>query len=69
MRVLLLPIVLLVLAYLLNCLVISALLHRFCGIRRREAMLAATPAGANDMAQMCIRDRTVPVQWCPPGYR
>ena len=50
MRVLLLPIVLLVLAYLLNCLVISALLHRFCGIRRREAMLAATPAGANDMA-------------------
>ena len=26
------------------------MLHRFCGLRRREAMLAATPAGANDMA-------------------
>ena len=26
------------------------MLHRFCGMTRREAMLVATPAGATDMA-------------------
>ena len=41
---------LLVVAYLVNCFWISWLLHRFCGMARREAMLAATPAGASDMA-------------------
>ena len=41
---------LLVVAYLVNCFWISWLLHRFCGMAQREAMLAATPAGASDMA-------------------
>lgn len=50
LRFLLLPAILLVLGYLLNCIVISTLLHKFCGLSRRVAMLAATPAGANDMA-------------------
>lgn len=50
MRHLILPACLLVLAYFLNCFVISTLLCRFCGMPRREAMLVATPAGASDMA-------------------
>lgn len=50
LRFLLLPAVLLVVGYLINCIVISTLLHKFCGLTRRVAMLAATPAGANDMA-------------------
>ena len=50
LRFLLLPALLLVVAYLVNCFWISWLLHRFCGMARREAMLAATPAGASDMA-------------------
>lgn len=50
LRFLLLPAVLLVMGYLINCIVISTLLHKFCGLTRRVAMLAATPAGANDMA-------------------
>lgn len=50
MRHLILPACLLVLAYLLNCFVLSTLLCRFCGMPRREAMLVATPAGASDMA-------------------
>ncbi len=50
LRFLLLPAILLVCGYMVNCIFISFLLHRFCGLTRREAMLAATPAGANDMA-------------------
>lgn len=50
LRFLLLPAILLVLGYLINCIVISTLLHKVCGLTRRVAMLAATPAGANDMA-------------------
>ena len=50
LRHLILPVCLLVAAYLLNCFFVSAMLHRFCGMTRREAMLVATPAGATDMA-------------------
>ncbi len=50
LRHLILPVCLLVAAYLLNCFLVSAMLHRFCGMPRREAMLVATPAGATDMA-------------------
>lgn len=50
LRFLLLPAVLLVTGYLINCIIISSLLHKYCGLTRRVAMLAATPAGANDMA-------------------
>lgn len=50
LRHLIMPVCLLVAAYLLNCFFVSAMLHRFCGMTRREAMLVATPAGATDMA-------------------
>lgn len=50
LRYLILPALLLVIGYLINCFVISTLLHRICGMTRREAMLVATPAGASDMA-------------------
>lgn len=50
LRTLLLPALLLVSGYLLNCILLSALLHKSCGLSRRIAMLSATPAGANDMA-------------------
>ena len=50
LRFLLLPALLLVAGYLLNCFVSSALLHKLCHIKRREAMLACSPAGATDMA-------------------
>lgn len=50
LRHLVLPVCLLVAAYLLNCFFVSAMLHRFCGMTRREAMLVSTPAGATDMA-------------------
>ena len=48
--VMLLPALLLVAGYLINCFVSSALLHKLCHIKRREAMLACSPAGATDMA-------------------
>lgn len=50
LRFLIVPAILLVLGYMVNCIIISGLLHKFCGLTRRVAMLAATPAGANDMA-------------------
>ena len=50
MRVLIIPILLLVLAYACNCFLLGGILHRFCGFTRRESMLIATPAGASDMA-------------------
>lgn len=50
LRHLVLPACLLVAAYLLNCFLVSGMLHRFCGMARREAMLVSTPAGATDMA-------------------
>lgn len=50
LRHLVLSACLLVAAYLLNCFFVSEMLHRFCGMTRREAMLVSTPAGATDMA-------------------
>lgn len=50
MRHLVLPMVLLLVGYTANCFLVGGLLHRFCGMSRREGMLVATPAGATDMA-------------------
>lgn len=50
LRHLVLSACLLVAVYLLNCFFVSEMLHRFCGMTRREAMLVSTPAGATDMA-------------------
>lgn len=43
-------VILLLLGYTAACLVIGSIISRPCGMRRRESMLAATPAGASDMA-------------------
>lgn len=47
---LILPTVVLIAAYTINCFACGALLHKRCHMTRREGMLAATPAGASDMA-------------------
>ena len=44
------PAVLLVCGYLVGCIVIGLLLKKFGGLTLKEGMLAATPAGASDMA-------------------
>ena len=50
MRNLLLPAVLLLTGYLLNSIVTGQILHRLFKLPLRVSMLAATPAGASDMA-------------------
>lgn len=50
LRFILLPAVLLLVFYFANAVICGRLMHRFFGLGRREAMLAATPAGATDMA-------------------
>lgn len=46
----LLPAVILVVGYFLNCVLTGYLLHRLFGISRREGMLSVSPAGATEMA-------------------
>ena len=43
-------VILLLLGYTAACLVIGSIISIPCGMSRRESMLAATPAGASDMA-------------------
>lgn len=50
MRQVLVPALLILAGYAINCFVTGYLLHRHCSFTRREGMLAATPAGASDMA-------------------
>lgn len=50
LQYLVLPMALLVAGYAINCFETGFLLRRFCAMSRREGMLAATPAGASDMA-------------------
>lgn len=47
---LLLPALIVLAGYAVNCFVTGGLLRRLFGLERKEAMLAATPAGASDMA-------------------
>lgn len=54
MRHLLLPILLIAAGYSLNCFLMGSLLHRLCGMSRKEGMLVATPAGASDMALISL---------------
>lgn len=49
-RLLAVPILVIVAGYTANCFAMGYLLYRFCGMTRKEGMLAATPAGASDMA-------------------
>lgn len=50
LRYLILPAVIVIIGYTINCIITGQLLHRFCKTPLKEAMLAATPAGATDMA-------------------
>lgn len=50
MRQVLVPALLILAGYAVNCFLTGLLLHRGCHFTRREGMLAATPAGASDMA-------------------
>ncbi len=50
LRYLVLPAIILIIGYSAFCFLMGELLKRFCGMSRKEAMLAATPAGASDMA-------------------
>ncbi len=50
LRFVIFPAVLLLACYFANALLTGRLMHRLFGLGRREAMLAATPAGATDMA-------------------
>lgn len=50
MRQVLVPALLILAGYAINCFLTGLLLHRGCHFTRREGMLAATPAGASDMA-------------------
>lgn len=46
----LLPAVALIIMFAINCVVSSYLIHKLCAFKRREAMLATTPAGASEIA-------------------
>ncbi|MGI6703318.1 MAG: AbrB family transcriptional regulator [Clostridia bacterium] len=50
MRYLLLPALVLLTGYLANSMITGRILHKFFGLSLKEGMLAATPAGASDMA-------------------
>jgi len=54
LRLLILPATLLIVGYSANCFLAGWSLRRFCGMSRKEAMLASTPAGATDMALISI---------------
>jgi len=49
LRYIVLPAVLLLICYFANAVLCGNVMHRLFGLGRREAMLAATPAGATDM--------------------
>ncbi len=50
MKELLLPVVIMLAAYMLACIIIAKILNRYTMLTTSEGMLAATPAGASDMA-------------------
>ena len=49
LRFIVLPAVLLLVCYFANAVLCGSVMHKLFGLGRREAMLAATPAGATDM--------------------
>lgn len=50
MKYLIVPAIILILGYLITCYLIGNLLHKRFNLLMKEGMLAATPAGASDMA-------------------
>lgn len=49
-RYLLIPLVIIIIAYMTNCLFTGIVIRKTCGFTRKESMLITTPAGASDMA-------------------
>lgn len=50
LRYLLIPLIIIVLGYMANCLFTGVIIRKTCGFTRKESMLITTPAGASDMA-------------------
>ena len=50
LKYMIIPALLILIAYSVNCFIIGHLLHRYCGFPLRTGMLIGTPAGASDMA-------------------
>jgi uncharacterized membrane protein AbrB (regulator of aidB expression) len=49
-KVLFLPLLLVLGAYIANCFISGKILSKTCGFTRKEGMLTTTPAGASDIA-------------------
>ena len=45
-------VILLLLGYMVTCLIVGGIMAKVCGMSRRESMLAATPAGASEVARI-----------------
>ncbi len=50
LRYLVLPLAIIIIGYMANCLITGRIIRKFCGFTRKESMLITTPAGASDMA-------------------
>jgi len=50
LRYLMIPLIIIVLSYMANCLFTGMIIKKTCGFTRKESMLITTPAGASDMA-------------------
>ncbi len=50
LRTLIIPIIILLVGYFLNCFATGFMLHKFFGFHIQEGMLSVSPAGASDMA-------------------
>lgn len=50
LRYLLIPLIIIVIGYMINCFLTGIILRKTCGFTRKESMLITTPAGASDMA-------------------
>lgn len=49
-RLLIIPLVIILGSYIINCFITGKILSKTCGFNRKEAMLATSPAGASDIA-------------------
>jgi len=50
LRYLMIPLIIIAIAYMANCLLTGIIIRKTCGFTRKESMLITTPAGASDMA-------------------
>ena len=50
LRYLLIPLLIIIIGYMANCIFTGIIIRKTCGFTRKESMLITTPAGASDMA-------------------